>query len=168
MIPSHPLTRSLLRLALAALLAASVVATASAQTPERKVVEPAAGSPDEVVQRAMSAALDPNEEAGFEAYLALMHPDHKATRTAEQHIRKFSWKRFRKQVRDYLVADDKAPAGRPVFVVVRQDPESLGADDKKVRLFVRASANKRRELPTPIRLQREGDAGAWRITENSL
>lgn len=154
-----------LRLALAAFLVALSSAAAVAQTPETKIVEPTPGSPEEVIQIALAAALNPDEAAGWEVYLGLMHPSAKLTETAVIGLRKFSWNRFRKQAKDYLVAE-KGKDGRPVFVVTRQDATE---GETHIRIFLKPIANKKRQLPTPIRLQRDADAkNAWRITQNSL
>lgn len=114
------------------------------------------------MKAALDAALAADEEAGFQAYLALLHPDRRSTDKAITQLRRYSWKRFRRQARDYVL-----PGTDRHFVVSRQDPSRLDESTTHVRLFIDPAAREGRTHPTPIRLERK-PGGPWLITSNSL
>lgn len=148
----------------AALLAITTLSVAWAAAPRdasERVVDPAAGTADQVVQQALLAAIDPNAAAGFERYLGLLHPRIKDSPDAIEQLRRYSWKRFRDQAQDYIVAGTTGG-----YVLTRRDPPRVTDLTTHVRLFVKAVNNPRRTFPTPIRLERAGDR--WLITANSL
>ncbi|MGM0576588.1 MAG: hypothetical protein ACQEXJ_12735 [Myxococcota bacterium] len=129
----------------------------------KRVSEPAEGTPEHVVMEALDAATGDDEEEAFQAYLKLVHPDRKATQRAIEQLRRYSWKRFRRQAPDYLA---KGEGGAVAFVVKRRDPEVDDESTRHVRLFLDPVEDERRTYPTPIRLQRH--EGRWLITANSL
>jgi hypothetical protein len=150
----------------ASLLVGAMLAGAAgvsrAEGPER-VLEPAAGTPDHVVSRALVAATTEDEPAAFQAYLELVHPDRRATPEAVEQLRRYSWKRFRKQASDYILAGTDGG-----FVLARRDPGRLTPETTHVRLFVQPVNHPGRLDPTPIRLERAGEPARWLITANSL
>lgn len=164
-----PVSRRLARGALRAgivLLSLSALATAAsthaADAPAgERIVEPAPASPDHVVVEALVAAIDPDEAAGFAAYLALVHPDRRRDADGIAQLRRYSWKRFRKQAADYVLAGTRGG-----FLLTRRDPVTVTQATTHVRLFLMPINHPRRTSATPIRLQRHD--GAWRITANSL
>ncbi len=146
---------------------------ASPQPEPRLVQFSRPGSPESVIQSALVAALMPDESKGFEAYLALVHPSRKGrklkrrgkrrsakSRVVEQ-IRRYSWRRFRKQAPDYVL-----PQSTGGFTLARMDPPKISPDTRFVRVFVAPINNPFREVSTPMRLERSGDT--WLITANSL
>ena len=146
----------------ASVLAITLVATSAYAAGSREQIsKPEAGTPDAVIQKALLAAINPDESAGFQAYLDLVHPDQKSTEKAITQLRRYSWNRFRKQAHDYIVKGTKAD-----FIVTRRDPEKIEKNTKQVRIFLAPVANTKRSYPTPIRMQREN--GKWLITANSL
>ncbi len=127
----------------------------------RRVVDPEAGTIYYVVQQALLVAQDPDARGAFRRYLDLMHPDWKHNDKAIRQLEAFSWQRFRRQVKDYVLEGTKGG-----FMMTRQDPEHLTDADLDARVFLQPLNNKIRELPTPIRLRRVD--GVWLITANSL
>ncbi|MDP6945251.1 MAG: hypothetical protein QF464_13970 [Myxococcota bacterium] len=131
------------------------------------------GTPEAIIQAALVAALMPDEDKGFEAYIALVHPSRKGKRrkrrrggragahSLTEQIRRYSWKRFRAQAADYVL-----PESNGGFTLARMDPPKLLPSTRLVRVFLIPSNNPRRTAATPVRLERSGDA--WRITANSL
>jgi hypothetical protein len=131
------------------------------------------GSPEATVQAALVAGLEADESKGFEAYLALVHPSRKgrsktksgARRKGKSRaielIRRYSWKRFKSHVKDYVL-----PESTGGFTLVRMDPPTLIPSTRFVRIFVAPVNNPHRSIATPIRLERSGEQ--WLITANSL
>lgn len=131
------------------------------------------GTPEALVQAALVAATDPDEKKGFKAYLALVHPSRKGRRAkragagrrsikqAIEQIRRYSWKRFRKQAPDYIL-----PESTGGFALARTDPVKVLPTTLTVRVFVAPTNNPQRIVPMPIRLKR-ADEG-WLIMANSL
>ena len=132
----------------------------AAQEP-RRIDKVDAGTPEAIVKSALLAGLDADEPAGFERYRALMHRDRVRTKTAVEQLRRYSWKRFRLQVSDYVLAGTEGG-----FEVARMDPVKLDAATRFVRIFVTPVNNPKRTMPTPMRLERVGKK--WFITANSL
>ena len=118
---------------------------------DEEVKNPAAGTPEAVVAAALTAALS----ADFDAYLATVHPDFKASAHQIEDRRLHEWTRFKRQVRWYT---DEAGGG---FTMEKKADEAAGF----VRIQVRDRNHPRRSAP-PIRLQRNGEA--WGIVTNAL
>ena len=150
------------RAVLASLLVGAAAGAAPSGGPER-ILDPAPDTPDHVVSRALVAATMEDEPAGFQAYLELVHPDRRATPEAVEQLRRYSWKRFRKQAPDYILAGTEGG-----FVLARRDPGRLTPETLHVRLFVQPVNHPGRLDPTPIRLERTGAPARWSITANSL
>ncbi len=142
------------------IIAALLAAPAHAADGER-VVTPQASSPELVVVEALRAASNPDEAAAFDAYLALVHPSRRGNADQIDQLRRYSWKRFRKQAVDYVLPETEGG-----FLLTRRDPKTITDTTTHVRLFLAPLNNTRRTYPTPIRLQRH--EGSWRITANSL
>ena len=173
-----PLLRTLMALGLMLGLVFTVeplVLASEGQGSPRIVQLARPGSPEATVQAALVAALETDEIKAFEAYIALVHPSRKRntprrgkakkktdskSRSVEL-IRRYSWKRFRAQVRDYVL-----PESNGGFTMARMDPPTLTPTTQRVRIFVAPTNNTRRTLPPPIRLERSGER--WLITANSL
>ena len=145
--------------------------TALAEDSKHRLVQFAQpGTPEAVIQAALVAALDTDEARGFKAYVGLVHPSRLGRRRGSsragsikviEQLRRYSWKRFRKQAPDYVLAESNGG-----FALTRTDPAKITPETRMVRFFVAPINNKRRLNPTPIRLERSGDT--WRITANSL
>lgn len=105
--------------------------------------------------RAVVAAMNPDEEKGWELYKKELH-DNELFPQRLKAIRRFNWPYFRRKVSLYLV-DDKKPEIRIVRV------EQLPKDQVKVFVFNEKS------MPTPCHLKKDEKAkGAYRITNCSL
>ena len=159
-------------LSLAATASAEVGPVAADSKPAHQLVQFAQpGTPEAVVQAALVAALVEDEDKGFKAYLALIHPSRTGKRRGRSgrrgasksvdRIRRYSWKRFRKQAPDYVLTES---AGG--FALVRTDPAQITQSTRMVRLFLAPINNEHRGAATPIRLERSGDG--WLIVANSL
>ena len=134
------------------LLSTSVSAARTVSVPEPK-------SPERVVQQALKAALNSNEQAGFDAYLGLVDPELTRTDEALRQLRRFTWTRFRTQAPRYIL---KGTDGH--FEVARQDPRTLAPATERVRLFIRPQHVKGPDRPIRLRLV----DGQWLIQANSL
>lgn len=145
--------------ALAALLVGGVAAAGHAES--RRIPEPEPGTPEGIVARALESAQESDEEAGFRAYLELVHPDRRGSKAERERLRTFTWPRFRAQASDYVLRGT-----RRGFRLARRDPPELDASVERVRLFLDPVRDPRRTHPTPIRLERH--EGTWRITSNAL
>ena len=158
-------------LSLAAYASSQVVAASDAKPAHQLVQFAQPGTPEAVVQAALVAALEQDEDKGFRAYLGLVHPSRtgkgrgragkRGSSKAIERIRRYSWKRFRKQAPDYVLSES---AGG--FALARSDPGEVTPATRMVRLFLAPINNERREAATPIRLERAGDG--WLIVANSL
>ena len=125
----------------------------------RTVTVPDPKSPEQVVQNAFKAALDPNEQAGFDAYLGLIDPELTTTEEALRQLRQFTWVRFRTQAPRYILKGTEAH-----FEVSRQDPRTLSPNTKRIRLFIKQQNTKAPDRPIRLRLV----DGQWLIKANSL
>lgn len=115
------------------------------------VKNPAAGTPEATVTAAFQAAL----KGDFKAYLQTIHPDERATIQQKIQLERYSWARFKKQARRYLITADPVS-----YAVVRRQEESGG-----VKLFIKDQTQAER-MPVPVRLAK--GPGGWGITSNSL
>ncbi len=160
MVKTNAPIRRLIALSTALALASSASALWAAEEP-RQVPATSAGTPEQTVQAALVAATTEDEAKAFEAYLALMHGTRTASKHAVEQLRRYSWKRFRMQAPDYVLA---GTAGG--FELARMDPRTVETSTRFVRMFINPVNNPRRTMPTPIRLERSGER--WLITSNSL
>ena len=144
-----------------AILLLMVVGASPCFAKEEKVNQAKPDSPEYIVQQALVAALNRDEQKGFDAYLALLDVEQKSTETAVKQIRRYSWNRFRKQAADYIVKGTET-----TFVVQRRDPSKVTDATKEIRLFVKPVTHPLRTLAAPIRLKRRD--GRWFVTSNSL
>jgi hypothetical protein len=129
--------------------------------PEPPVVPVGWEEIDDLIARAFRAALDPDEEAGFQAYLPLCHPDAVDSERQRKGLRQNEWDRFRRQAHLYLEAARSEAA--PVAEVRR--PLEIGEGTERARAFIRKRTGS--GLLTPIDFRRDAE-GAWRISMNSL
>jgi len=115
------------------------------------VKNPGAGTPEATLTAAFQAAL----KGDFKAYLKTIHPDERATIQQKIQIERYSWARFKKQARRYLITVEPM-----TYAIVRREDETGG-----VRLFIKDQTQPDR-MPVPVRLAK--GAGGWGITSNSL
>lgn len=158
------MARSTLALALVVALVVAVGAPSVAKSGEDKrykVVKPDAKSPEHTVQQAFIASQNADEKLGFDAYLALVHPDRRSSAITKVQIRRYSWTRFRNQAKDYILRGTEGG-----YIVARRDPAEITSETHHVRLFVDPIHNARRVHAAPIRLKRH--KGQWYIQSNSL
>ena len=137
----------------AAVLLIALGLTATAHAKDETVKGPfKEGSPEWVIATALKAAV----AGDFNAYLTVIHPEHKSTRDQKSQRERYEWKRFKKQHRWYIVKD------KPMTFVITQRREE-GTNYK--RIFLRDQKNKGR-MPVPLRLKKSGDR--WYIVTSSL
>ena len=151
--------RIVLMLTLMLGLTVPVMATKLAKT--RTVTQAPKGSPEALIASALVAAHDEDEKKGFDAYKRLVHPDRRSSAIALVQLRRYSWKRFREQAADYVLAGTKSG-----FVIVREEPDRASKRGKSARLFIDPINNKKRTYPVPIRFKKHD--GDWYILSNSL
>jgi hypothetical protein len=146
---------------LGSLLGLLVASASGSALATERITEPAPGTPDRVIMQVVTLAQDADEAKAFETYLSLIHPEEKETDRAVQSLRRYSWARFRRHVKDYVLPNTSSG-----FEVIRRDPPQLKESDSEVRIFLMPLNDKKRELPTPIRLKKH--EGKWLVTLNSL
>lgn len=116
-----------------------------------KVTNPEPGTPEAVVQEVLRAAANPDEEAGWERFSALLHSAELDSPVAMNDWRGMKFPAIRKKAA-YLVEDQNSFT----YVVMdrREEPPSL-------ILMVK---NAQSDLPTPCKLRQDPSAGnAWRV-----
>jgi hypothetical protein len=148
-------------LSVAAALGLLLVTSLPCFAASRAVRNPEPKTPEYTVQQALLATLDEDEKRGFDTYLALVHPEAKATQIAIVQIRRHSWATFRGRAGDYILKGTRGG-----FQLERREPEVPSDEVKHTRLFLEPVNNKRRSYATPIRLSRHGDD--WLIRSNTL
>lgn len=114
----------------------------------------------ETTKKAIQACMMPDDDKAFDAYLAVIHPERKPTAQAVSDIRRYSYKRFRKQCRHFIKGDDPA-----TLVVLRMAPEELPAEADTFKLFFEPVSQPQR-MPAPIIFRKLGDD--WLIDTNSM
>ncbi len=119
---------------------------------ERKVSNPAAGTPEHTVVRAIQAALDQD----FDTYIALVDESEKPTNQAVQEIKRYSWARFVRQVDWYLESH------KPITFIATK-LQDMG--DGTVKLFLKR-IKKQPSMPAPVHLRKKGNG--YTIITNSL
>ncbi len=115
------------------------------------VTNPEPGTPEAVVQEVLRAALNPDEEAGWEHFVKFLHSEELDSPVAMNHWRNLKFPALCKKA-IHLVQD---PAS-VTFVIMdrREEPPSL-------ILMVK---NAKSELPTPCKLRQDPSAGnAWKV-----
>lgn len=119
------------------------------------------GKVESVLTGVFLAALDEDDDAGFDAFLTLMHTDRTDAPRSIPSLREFSWKNMKKKLDKYLMAPTEATS----FEIARRVPETLGPDDRNAKVFL-ASPDR---SPVPISFRRDPNADdAWRVTDTSL
>jgi len=116
-----------------------------------KVTNPDPGTPEAVIQDVLRAASDPDEEAGWERFSALLHSAEHDSPVALNDWRTMKFPAIRKKA-GYLLDDRSAFS----FVIMdrREEPPSL-------ILLVK---NSQSDLPTPCKLRPDPNANnAWRV-----
>ncbi len=112
------------------------------------------GAPEEIIARAMAAALDKDEAVGWRRFAELLHP----SQTSAQSLaswRRYNFAAFRRKVHLYL------PEDRSIrFEVDYTEDRGEG----RVKLFIE---NRKSDMPTPCQLRKDAE-GRWRIEVCSL
>lgn len=152
------------RIAPAAARAAQVAKAAPlAQAPDLEVVEAERvwSDVEAVLAGLFMAALDADSDAGFEAFLELMHSDRTDAPRSIPSLREFTWKSLRRGLPSYL-GDGMGPTD---YTIARRVPDDLKAADRSAKLFLKAP----NRSPVPIAFRRDKEQhDAWRITDSSL
>ena len=119
------------------------------------------GDVEQVLAGLFQAALDPDDETGFEAFVRLVHTDRTDAPHSIPSLKEFSWKSLRKNLGRYLARESDPTS----FRVARRVPPELGENDRSVKVFLEATARN----PVPVTLKRDKAHGdAWRVTDISL
>ena len=107
------------------------------------------------------AAEGPGDDAAFDAFRALVHPDRQGTPLLDEELRSYKWRPLLHRLHQYLgKANDPAS-----FAVERVQPETVTAQTESVKLYLRAD----KRMPPPVTLRRDpGAGGAWRLEASSL
>ena len=129
-----------------------LIPTAWAQGSGETIRDPAANTPEATVLAALRAGL----AGDFNAYLAQVHEEHKATPAQRSQRERYEWARFKRQVRWYLASESPI-----TFVVARRQEDGANY----YRIFLQDQRNPNR-MPTPVKLKRDGES--WKIVTNSL
>ena len=130
-----------------------LLAAGTASAKERTVKGPdTEGTAEYAIIKAFEAAI----AGDFDAYLTVVHSEHKETRDQRSQRERYEWKRFKKQHEWYLKSK------KPVTFVITSVREE---GTKHKRIFVKDQTHPKR-MPVPVRLKKDGDA--WKITVSSL
>lgn len=114
-------------------------------------------TPEGVVLEAIRAALEKDEEDGWNRFRALLHSRQLESQASEKNWRTLNFQTFRRKLPLYL-EDDTAPVYKRCY------SEEVHADTVKVYI-----QNEKSEMPTPCSLKKDAEAGgAWRIDLCSL
>jgi hypothetical protein len=107
------------------------------------------------------AATDPDNEAGFESFLKLIHSDRTEAPQSIPSLREFTWRSLRKNYVSHLADVTESTS----FEVVRREPEAIDSNTKMAKLFLKSGARS----PVPVIFKRDPNSEyAWRITDCSL
>lgn len=116
-----------------------------------KITSAEPGTPEAVVQEVLKAALNPDEQAGWEHFSKLLHSSELDSPVAVNDWRNTKFPSIRRKAQ-YLV-DDKTSFAYTIMDR-REEPPSL-------MVFVK---NSQSDLPTPCKLRQDPAAGnAWRV-----
>ena len=116
---------------------------------------PAAGTPEEVVTKALEAAL----AGDFAAYVAMVHSEHKETARQRSQRERYEWTRFKRQAEWYVASRNPL-----AWELVRRAAEG----EAYLKMFVKDQKHPDR-MPVPVRMKKDPKAGnAYRIVVNSL
>lgn len=105
------------------------------------------------VEYLFGAAVDADEEAGFERYLSLVPGGRALASAGRESHRKFAWAQLRRRAEAYLV--DRVPTS---FQIIQTQPETVTPQTTKVRVMLAC----RGRNPAPLSLERGAD-GAWSL-----
>lgn len=103
------------------------------------------------VEYLFAAAVDADEEAGFERYLSLVPGGRDLASAGRESHRKFAWAQLRRRAENYLV--ERAPGS---FRIVGTQPAEITPQTAKVRVMLAC----RGRNPAPLTIERGAD-GAW-------
>lgn len=107
------------------------------------------------------AALDPDDEAGFENFVSAMHSDRTDAPRSIPSLREFNWRALRRNAPKYL----SDPSDATSFTVVSRRPDAVTAEDRNVKVFLSCPGRS----PVPVTLKRDArHDDAWRVTDSSL
>jgi hypothetical protein len=121
--------------------------------PATEVDNPAEGTREWLVYKAIEAAMIKEEAASYAAIRPLLHTDVVAMSSSENSFRTMNYPAFRRKVTTFTPDPSK-----PTYLL---DYDQEDADDFEYRLFV---VNKTSDMPSPFRLRRDPNANnEWRI-----
>lgn len=106
---------------------------------------------DAFLEYLFAAAVNPDEEAGFERYLFLVPGGRDLASAGRESHRKFAWAQLRRRTPAYLTDDDPTS-----FEIFQMQPAQVTDDTNVVRVMVSC----RGRNPAPIRVERD-EHGFW-------
>ncbi len=122
------------------------------------ISSPDEGTPEWVVQQALAAAAESDEEKGWDRFARLLHSEQRYANSLKQ-WRAFKFRDFRKRVQNY-VKDAKGPT----YTIMRWVEEGEKGDT--LTIFVESNKT---DMPTPCTVQIDDNLkGLWKITRCSL
>jgi hypothetical protein len=113
------------------------------------ITDPAPGTPEKVVQDVLRAARNGDEEAGWEQFQKLLHPEEVELQSSLSNWRQFKYRGIRKKV-NLLVQD---PATMTFKVMDRRE------EGASLVVMVENSGS---DMPTPCRLKTDAK-GQWKV-----
>jgi hypothetical protein len=128
-----------------------------AQTETERVYEQI----EAVLAGVFMAAQDEDDEAGFEAFLSLIHSDRTDAPRSIPSLKEFTWKSIKKKLDKYL-----GEGGGPTdYSINKRVPLEIKESENNAKLFLE-SPNR---SPVPISFRRDpSESNAWRVTDSSL
>jgi len=135
------------------LLAVSGCKEISKLMPASTIDNPADGTPEWLVYKAIQSAQQADVEAGWKMIRPYMHSSVIELRTSEESFLNLNYPAFRRKVNFFTPED-----GKPVY---KLDYTEDVVDGKELKLFV---VNEGSDMPAPFRIARDGAANnEWRI-----
>jgi hypothetical protein len=104
------------------------------------------------VEFLLAAAVDEDEEAGFERYLSVIPGGRELASAGREAHRKFAWAQLRRRAEAYL--DGRDPK---TFQIVSVQPSEITPQTPKVRVMLAG----RGRNPAPLAIERRADGNLW-------
>ncbi|NOZ01511.1 MAG: hypothetical protein GXP54_06430 [Deltaproteobacteria bacterium] len=115
------------------------------------ITRPAPGTPEKVIQDVLKAAINADEEAGWEGFYPLLHTDEADSPAAMNNWRTIKFPAIRRKAA-YLLTDKSS------FEFTVMDRRE---DGRSLTIFVK---NSKSDSPTPCKLRQDPDKGnAWMV-----
>ncbi len=123
-------------------------------TPGTIIKDPHPESPEGIIQRALLAAMEPDEAKGWALFEALLHEDQKYGQ-ALHYRREMNYPAMRRKVKLFLFEDET----KPIYKISR-----ILEDGNTIRIFV----HNKQSMPTPCEVRLDTKTNLWKIGICSL